>query len=363
MYQDDVAMLRCPETGAPLAIEAGAECAADGEVLEGTLTGGARPYPIRNGIPRFIEDVSYNASWDFKWRVLDAGRGLNYRIIDRSEAAYSIHDIYDRNNHDGHAFARMRGGVVLDLGCGVGQYAVKSLLEHGPSKVVAVDLTGGVDVFRGVVGERYPELRRRLLIVQANVFSLPFAPSTFDYVYSLGVLMHTGRTLDALDRACRLVKDGGELNVWIYGSEVLAYDAVEPGREKVLNLFNIDPFLKQQRPPMRWIHWFRTIRHDHAVRIVRFFSSDFIYRLGKRPRFTWIARLFPTVDHPDRDYRLINNYDGYVNNWCDTWAEHELFPVLRRHSIALLGIGSWRVGLWGRKIPGFYPGSGPGTPS
>lgn len=356
MYETDLHWLCCPATGHALQFADVTARAADGEILEASLTGGARAYPITNGIPRFVDDVSHNASWDFKWRELDAGRGLNYRIIDKSDPAYNNHDIYDRNSHDGHAFEHLRGKVVLDLGCGVGQYAVKTLLEHDAAKVVAIDLTGGVDVFRRVVLERYPQLRQRLLIVQASIFDLPFAKQRFDYVYSLGVLMHTGQTIKALECACEQVADGGEINVWIYGSEPLAYDAVEPGRADALSLANVSAFVKKLWWAMYWIHLFRRIPHERAVRIVRFFSSDRIHHLRKRKGFRWLTHVFPGVDHPDHGYRLINNYDGYVNNWCDTWSEHDVIAVFKRHSIAVLGISSWRVGVWGRKIPGFYPG-------
>ena len=61
------------------------------------------------------------------------------------------------------------------------------------------------------------------------------------------------------------------------------------------------------------------------------------------------------MEHPDFHYRLINNYDGYVNNWCDTWSEHEIFPLLKKNSIAILGMSSWRLGIWGRKLIDFYP--------
>ena len=355
MYAEDVTLLHCPASGEALRLLESTQVAPDGEIVEGTLGTATKRYPITNGIPRFVEDVSANPTWDFKWRVLDAGRGLNFRIIDKSDSAYTTHDIYDRNNHDGAAYKHMNGGLVLDIGCGVGQYAVRSLLENNPRKLVAIDLTSGVDVFRKVVQERYPQLMRRLLIVQANVFALPFAPATFDYVYSLGVLMHTGQTLTALDRACAMVKEGGEINVWIYGSEMLAYNAFEPGRQAALSIATVRNWLKTVSWPAYWIKLFREIHHDRAFAIVKFFSSDRMYRLAKRPRFRWIARVFPTVDHPDYAYRLINNYDGYINKYDDTWGEHELFPVLRRHSIALLGLGSWRVGLWGRKISNFYP--------
>ena len=362
MYEADLSLLCCPHSKGALSIETVTTRGDGGEILEGVLRAGERRYPIRRGIPRFVDDVSHNPTWDYKWRVLDGGRGLNYRILDRTDPAYSIHDIYDRNDHGGDAFNHMHGRLALDLGCGVGQYAVKSLTEKHAAKVVAIDLTGGVDVFRTIVETRYPELLPRLLIVQGDILALPLRDASFDYVYSLGVLMHTGRTLEALSRACGLVKDGGEINVWLYGSEPLAYDAIEPGRESVLNLFSAGAFLHRQLWPMRFIHWFRRIPHDRAVAIVKVFSSDFMYRLARRGGFRWLGRLFPTVDHPDRAYRLINNYDGYINNWCDTWSEHEVFPVLRRHSIAVLGIGTWRLGVWGRKLPGFYAPAGKAQP-
>jgi len=60
------------------------------------------------------------------------------------------------------------------------------------------------------------------------------------------------------------------------------------------------------------------------------------------------------VDHPDRDYRRLNLFDGYVNSWAENWSEHELFPLLRAEGIAIKGISAWRTGIWGKKDPSFY---------
>lgn len=354
MYEDDLALLRCPKSGQMLALADITERATDGEIIEGTLAADGNTYRIANGIPRFADDVSYNPTWDYKWRVLDAGAAYNYRIIDKNDRAYSIHDIFDRNNHDGHGFRAATDGLALDIGCGIGQYSVKLALEYGPSKVVAVDLTTGVDLFRKILIERYPQLKRKILIVQANVFSLPFANETFDLVMSLGVLMHTGQTLKALDNACKLVKPNGEINVWIYCSEPLAYDSIEPGREAVWNISNVHKFLAIWKWPMFWIRKFRVWNHDFSVKVLRFLSSDFLFKLSRKPYGRWIDRIFQQVDHPEFGYRLINHYDGYVNNWCDTWNEHEVFPVFKNNSIVVLGMSSWRMGIWGKKIPHFF---------
>lgn len=355
MYEEDIKLLRCPISGEPVKLLPTSEKADDGEIIAGTLSSSSATYEIMNGIPRFTESVAYNRSWDFKWNVLDGGRGLNYRILDKNDPAYHIHDIFDRNSHDGVAYKHTTDRMVLDLGCGIGQYAIKTLMEYQARKIVAVDLTRGVDIFRKIVEYRYPQFKKKLLIVQASVFSLPFPKAAFDYVYSLGVLMHTGDTLLALEKTCEQVKPGGEINIWVYCSEPLAYDATEPNRENALTLSNLSSFSKRIKYPMFWIHLFRKIGHKLTLRIVKFFSSESIYRLSKIRGFQWIGVIFPSVDHPDYDYRLINNYDGYVNNWCDTWSEHELFPVLKKHSIAILGLSSWRLGIWGKKNLDFYP--------
>ena len=174
--------------------------ADDGEILEGELAsgGGGHTYPITNGIPRFVERSSYNESWDYKWTAIDRGRGLNYRIADKNDPAYELHDIFDRNSHGGRAWDHARDKMVLDIGCGVGQYSWRLMNEYAPAKVVSVDLTRGIDIFRKIMHERFPHLKKKFLLVQGNVFTLPFAPESFDYVFSLGVVMHTGDTRKSL---------------------------------------------------------------------------------------------------------------------------------------------------------------------
>ena len=95
---------------------------------------------------------------------------------------------------------------VVEIGCGVGQYVVKSLQEYSPEKIVAFDLTEVVDTLRRIILERYPQHLARILFVQGSVFSMPFRPASFDYVYSLGVLHHTGDTRAAIRAAAGLLR-------------------------------------------------------------------------------------------------------------------------------------------------------------
>ena len=59
MYLDDLALLCCPETFEPLELVNGVVADADGEIVEGQLRSNTtgKLYPIRNGIPRFVEQA------------------------------------------------------------------------------------------------------------------------------------------------------------------------------------------------------------------------------------------------------------------------------------------------------------------
>src|SRR5262249_34206619 len=52
--------------------------------------------------------------------------------------------------------------------------------------------------------------------IQADVLSLPFAPESFDCIYSIGVLHHTPDCEKALKNLPRYLKPGGKLGVWLY---------------------------------------------------------------------------------------------------------------------------------------------------
>ena len=357
MFAEDVKYLCCPLTLEPLTVSQVTKEDSDGEIIEGRLTSvsSGKTYAIKNGIPRFVANGKNNDSWHYKWTQIDQGKGLNYRIVNKSDPAYEIHDLFDRNSHGGKAYQYTKGRVVLDLGCGVGQYSWRMIEECKPAKLVSLDLTGGVDLFRKIMLERFPQNKSKILIVQADVFSMPFCDETFDYVFSFGVLMHTGNTREAIRQASRVLKDGGELNIWIYASEAVPYEARESGRRGIRAPFRYSAVLVRYTIIRCWIMMFRLLPHAVVVSIIRAFSSDLWYTISRLPVFGYLARsVFSTVMHPDRDYRYINNYDGYCNSWSDTWSEYEIFPVLRNESIVIKGISEWRLGIWGIKQKGFY---------
>lgn len=347
MFTDDAAIFVCIKCKHDLTVKSTKEY--DGEVVEGELqcSGCGEAYRITNGIPRFTSP-DYNKTWDFKWQELDGGKAYNYEIIEDGSIAYEQHDIFDRNNHDGHAWDYATNRLVLDIGCGIGQYSVKLMREYSPRKIVAFDLTGGVDIFRKTLLERFPQFKNRIIIAQASVFDMPFRDNAFDYIFSLGVLHHTGDTKKAIRAAASKLKDLGQLNFWVYSN--MSVSCENKGRDQKRELAEVKQYIRLQGI----IEFFRRIRHDVALRIVKLASSELWHKLSLSPYLYRITRIMPPVNHPDYGYRLINMYDGYCNSYAETWDEYELFPLLRELDLVVVGVSAWRVGFWCRKDTCFF---------
>jgi SAM-dependent methyltransferase len=173
------------------------------EVLEGVL--GCRrcgaAYPIRRGVPRFVEDGAYAASFGRQWHwfrkvQLDSQNGTD-------ESARTLRAT------TGWTTADYQGRLVLDAGVGAGRFA--EIVAGAGGEVVGVDLTAAIDAAYANIG-RHP----RVHLIQADIFALPFPEATFDLAYSIGVLHHTPDTAAAFRCVATTVKKGGGLAVYLY---------------------------------------------------------------------------------------------------------------------------------------------------
>ncbi len=103
----------------------------------------------------------------------------------------------------------LRGLTVLDVGCGAGRFA-EIPLEAGAT-VVGVDYSAAIEAAADNLA-RF----ERFHPVQADIYSLPFAPRGFDLVYCLGVLQHTPDVPRAFQALVGHVAPGGRLVVDVY---------------------------------------------------------------------------------------------------------------------------------------------------
>lgn len=100
----------------------------------------------------------------------------------------------------------------LEVGCGLG---ITTWLAHKNAGVDAVGLDLSLAVWKA---SRHYRENPFLHFVEASVFALPFAPRSFDLVYSRGVLHHTFSTERAFEQVAPLCRPGGTLYLWVYGT-------------------------------------------------------------------------------------------------------------------------------------------------
>jgi SAM-dependent methyltransferase len=197
-----VDILRCPLTSKKLAL-VDAVIGEDGNILSGKLQehDSGVCYPIISGVPRFVGGENYANNFGFQWNEFAKTQLDSYSGLDISADRFWAATKWASNDVDGK--------LVLDVGCGAGRFAEIALLAG--ARVVAVDYSSAIDAcYENLRG--YPNFHA----IQGDIYSLPFAPGEFDYVYSLGVLQHTPDVKRAFFSLPPMLKRGGHLCVDFY---------------------------------------------------------------------------------------------------------------------------------------------------
>jgi SAM-dependent methyltransferase len=170
----------------------------DDTTLTELLTASA---PIRNGIPRFVEELDYAESFGDQWQ-----RWRRVQLDSETGKSLSRDRFF---NGTGWTAEELEGELVLEVGCGAGRFT-EILLDSG-ARVVAVDASTAVDACRETCGD-HPHLS----IVQADLHALPFRPGSFDRVFCFGVLQHTPDPEQAFRALVEHVRPGGAIAVDVY---------------------------------------------------------------------------------------------------------------------------------------------------
>jgi uncharacterized protein YbaR (Trm112 family) len=201
MNRDLLDVLACPDCRGTLALDGILE--AEGEIESGTLRcdGCATSYPIVGFVPRFVPPENYSTSFGFQWNrfrrtQLDSATGqpiTSRRFFEQS----------------GWRSPEMAGRWTLDVGCGAGRFAEVALGTG--ARLVAVDYSSAVDACRQNLG---PD--RRLDVVQADVYRLPFKLQRFEFVYCFGVLQHTPDVRASFAALAAQLAPEGRLAVDVY---------------------------------------------------------------------------------------------------------------------------------------------------
>jgi SAM-dependent methyltransferase/uncharacterized protein YbaR (Trm112 family) len=196
--------LRCPACQSRLTpAESALRCSQCGE-----------QFPVIDDIPRMLLPA-------LRKPLLEDGEATGTDAVQVATARsfgyewQSFSEMYDEwersffNYMQPHGRDFFRGKRVLDAGCGSGRFAYYA--ARFGAEVWAVDLGPSVEVARRNTAEA-GDVR----VVQADLHDLPFAPESFDFIYSIGVLHHLPAPEAAFRNLLRFLKPGGEIQIYLY---------------------------------------------------------------------------------------------------------------------------------------------------
>jgi SAM-dependent methyltransferase len=163
-----------------------------------------RRFPIIAGIPRLVDSLPADVEqvqrvFDFEHRRFQDSWYTRFdpRLVDQFLGECGLPREF------------FQGKRALDAGCGSGRWTYA--LSQLEAEVVGCDLTAG-----GLESARANLPHETVRLYQADLFRLPFAPESFDFVMSWGVLHHTPDTRAAFRQLVPLVRPGGTLFVMVY---------------------------------------------------------------------------------------------------------------------------------------------------
>jgi len=286
----------------------------DGLVCEGC----ARKYPVVKGVARFVDAEHYAGSFGFQWHLFRRTQ-LDDETSRRSEQ--------DFGRRTGFEPEDLAGKLVLDVGCGMGRFA--EVATRWGAHVVGIDLSLACEVAEENLRDR------QALFFQADVFKLPFAPESFDYIYSLGVLHHTPDCKAAFQALPRLLKPGGRIAIWLYSKYNNWYKMSDVYRK-----------VTRRMPPK--------LLHQLCYGVIPLYGVHRVLKkipLVGRPASGALAYMIPMAHNPNPKWRVLDTFDWYSPWYQSKHTYEEVFRWFEECGLEDLRVVLQPVSVSGRKPP------------
>ncbi|MEW6130579.1 MAG: methyltransferase domain-containing protein [Acidobacteriota bacterium] len=285
--------LCCPSCNGKLSQLANAQTSAAEVTLECLPCG--ETFPVIDGIPRMLLA---------RMREALSGAGVQ-SDADKQKAATAesfgyewnqfsqMLDEYERNFFEymqPRAPEFFRGKLILDAGCGSGRHAHYSA-KFGAT-VFGVDLGSAI-----YVAKRNTDQFDSVLISQADLYNLPFALESFDFIYSMGVLHHLPEPEAAFRNLLRFLKPGGEIHIYLYWQP-----ESQPVKNALLRIINLTRRITT-RLPHKLLHLL-----SYPAAMLAFLLFVYPYKLMRHiPGLKKIAGKLPMKQYANYPFRVCVN--------------------------------------------------------
>ncbi len=214
----------------------------------------------------------------------------------RYEVAHEDEDRATFEAKTGVALSELAGLRVLDAGCGGGRYA--TLVAKAGARVIGADHTSAVEKAAALCSRQ-----ENAAFLQADLKRLPFAPGSFDFVFSIGVMHHDSDTRAVFDAVAKMVRPGGRMAVWLYRRNTWWQEWLNDS----LRRFTV------QMPPERSESWCRLGAWLGGLPLI-----------GRT-----LNKLVNFSNHPHRENRVCDTFDWYAPKYQHHHTVEELCAWFR----------------------------------
>lgn len=308
-----------PHLSLPIDLMALLRCTACGSLLEQKeddcyCSSCGKTFPSVRGVLRFVDAHNYADSFGYQWQefsrtqLLPDFAELNFR----SKTGLRVEDL--------------KGKLVLDVGCGMGRFA--EVATRWGARVVGVDLSAAAEVAARNLADR------DFVAFQADVLALPFAPETFDCIYSIGVLHHTPDCEKAFKNLPQYLKPGGTLAVWLYSGYNHWYRFSDQYRKIThrVPIRKLHSFLRVAVPCLYWL--------DCGLRAVP---------VAGRPLAGILNHIFPVSRSRNPEVRVLDTLDWYSPQYQSKHTYEQVFRWFESCGFEGLTVADVSIGVKGRK--------------
>lgn len=157
-------------------------------------------YPVAKGVPRFVPPDNYASSFGFEWL-----QHARTQYDAETGAGYSRGRFFEVTRWP----EQMPGEILLEVGSGSGRFT--TIAAGTGAMVVSMDYSRAVDANFASNGRK-----DNVLIVQGDLYRMPFPAGHFDRLFCLGVLQHTPDVEKAFKTLPAYLRPGGYIAVDVY---------------------------------------------------------------------------------------------------------------------------------------------------
>jgi SAM-dependent methyltransferase len=275
-----------------------------------------KQYPAVGGMVRFVDAENYAGSFGFQWKFYTRTQ-MDDATSHRSEVSF--------RERTGFSPEDLAGKLVLDVGCGVGRFA--EVATRWGARVVGIDLSLASEVAAENLADR------DAAIFQADVFQLPFAEGSFDFIYSIGVLHHTPSCEQAVKVLPKLLKPGGRIAVWLYSSYNPWYRMSDVYRKVT----------RRMQPKLL---------HKLCYGVIPLYGVHQVLRkipLVGRTMSSGLAWMIPMSFNKDAQWRVLDTFDWYSPWYQSKHSYEEVFRWFESCGLEDLHVAQEPISVHGRR--------------